>query len=233
MTALKNYKGLLFTPVRDVAEGAAFYFLAGRTICIEKYSFVEGATEFDYSVNSRVTRDGQPEKLMAMANSLRNEFFVHRIASRYPIPFNFGKTGTGSALDPNSYEWAITYGEVAPQIFESKQGLPSFNGPIAWSVRFKRAWVNSNPSPTSALNRLRQGVSRPSARRLQTIGRSDVPNSAYGARLDALASDFFLRIWINALDEPVFKALAEPVGEGDVIFQDPTLLDRLQGLFGQ
>ena len=180
---------------RLVAEpGQYLHFLAGRKISVETYAIEAGGHDFNYQVMSRATVDGKPESILTTQKALEREFFEKRHVQRTFAPVSIGPAPDGPKV-------AITYGEVSPQVYESKVETDI----VAWTVQFlwhRLAKAGGARLSASKTVRARQGVA---------VGQGT-------AQLNALPDmAAHLRIHIPSMDASKYKLLIDGLGTRDVI----------------
>lgn len=113
------------------------YFMAGRSIAVEKFDMRPGGVEFDFQVNSRIYREGQPMEIASTQAAQDREFMESRVKSNlFGLPLSYGnikQMGQEGRI-------GLSYG-LRPQIFTSRIANP----PVAWRIWFRGTHYAGNP----------------------------------------------------------------------------------------
>ena len=222
-------------------------FLAGPMIAVEKFDMRPGGTEFDFQINSRAVVGKRPVDIISMRESLNREFMEKRVKTNlFGMPMSIGN---GADIVTGKAAPAATYGELVPQLFRSSVGT----NPVGWRIVFKRAHYAGSGSkvPVRATrndgSRIPSGVTlRPpiGAERLKEAGRATAnANAASSARaasapvasgqangrVNPLGTGATLRVYVQT--DAIFRPLAQPIGSHDMVFEEPTMLDRVKSMF--
>lgn len=223
----------VYVLVATIDETQSLSFLAGTAIAVEKMDMRPGGTEFDYQVNSRGVRNGRPEDIMVMQNSLDREFMEARVKSNvYGLPVSIGNLmamARGAPLE-------LSYGELRPQVFTSKVTTD----PVAWTIHFKRAYYSgvatrpslSRPSGTAVDKLANQATTRAdaSASAGAATATGGARNRSAPGNVQPIGVDAVLRLYVRETDLSRYKPSSKIFGDHDMIFHSPGIFDWLQQL---
>jgi hypothetical protein len=204
-----------FRLVATIYEGQTLHFAAGAVIAVEKHDMRPGGTEFSFQVNSRATRDGRPETIAAMQRSLDDEFMESRVKTNIlGLPISIGN----AAAMVRNRNVALSYGELAPQIFRSKVR----SNPVAWRIWFDRAYyagAASKPAlraPTGeAAGRLSAQAQTRANASAAAGAASRTQNGEAGGGIAPLHTGALLRLYV--LEGSPYRPYGRPFGQGDLI----------------
>lgn len=207
MTAQTRWlRGELYRNSGLINPGENYYFTAGGKICVETWALDWGQHVFDYEVNSRGTRNGNPGPIATTRRALQNEFLERRVVTRQPVPVSVGDSN-GNWIP----EVAMTMGEVAPQIYTSR----STGSPLAWSISFRgHRSVAAGGTLSAGRNAVRRN---PSAREV----------ARGSAQMNAIPTGYnYLVLWVPVADLSAFRVFESGFGVADFVGTDPTLWER-------
>ena len=214
--SVRFFAGRTWRPFQIVNPGATLTMIAGPLIAVETWAVEWGQHEFDYEVNSRpLARDGQPQAIMTTRQALRDEFFERRVVPRQPIPFSMAFPN-GMMSRP---EIALTYGEVAPQTYQSRISASQ----VGWQIAFKEHRLNAVVG--------KMGSVKNAAKRNNNA--SAIANGAN--QMENMPSSFdYLMVYIPTLRSGEARVLPGGFGAIDVIGDDPSLVQQwMSRLFGR
>ncbi|MDG5497835.1 hypothetical protein [Niveispirillum sp. BGYR6] len=193
-----------YVPAITANPGSYICFIAGNKIAVETFAIEPGTHEFNYEVNSRSVKDGMPEAVVTTRQALEREFTERRYVKRSHVPLSV--SFADGITKPKA---AITYGEVAPQVYVSKVDTML----VAWSIEF--LW-HRLAGPGGA------GLSRNSKK--QAGNMAQALGSAAVDSLPDLSS--YLQVHIPFADRQKLKSLGRGFGTMDIIGTEQSLLDR-------
>lgn len=208
MTApIREIRGVRYRRFRTVFPGERLFFVTGNQIAIEHWAYEVGQHHFDYEVNSRPVLNGRPQAIATTRDALQREFLERKVNTRQVIPVSIGDSD-GNRIP----EVAMTYGEVAPQIYRSRVEGPE----VAWSIIFGlHRHVSTQGAGGTALS-----IARPNANVVQ--------NAARSANAQQMQSGHnYLMLWIPVDRFGATRLLPNGFGTTDVIGYDPPLHRRI------
>lgn len=217
MSIIRNFGGGTYRAVMELGAGNTIYFLAGARIAIEKWEMRPGRTNIEFQVNSRATRDGRPISIATNEETLRDEFIERTVAGRQVVPISVGELS--NLRQGRAPSVALTYGEASPQIFQSTVRTR----PVAWTVAFR-------DTRHAGMGGAR--MRRPSGAKASQAGQLAREQAEGAARLRAVTSMTFLRIFVNIADVGSYRVLDEPIGNGDVTGRRPSLIEQMMSRVG-
>jgi hypothetical protein len=206
---IRIIRGVHYRQLMIINPGECLYITTGRSIAVETWAVPMGQHEFDYGINSRATDvHERPISIASTSNALEAEFMERRIVVRQAVPFSIGDSN-GNKIP----EIDMTYGEVAPQVYHSKQTSPT----VAWSINFKGHRLVSAHSVTK--NFARKPLSR------KQNGIAMAKNTP--AMQNVATSSEYLMIYVPVSDYPKHKIYREGFGTMDIIGTDRSWLTRV------
>lgn len=211
VVSMKIIDGEIYNRRITASPGQYVHFLAGKKISIETFAIEAGGHDFNYQVMSRATVNGRPESVVTTQRALEREFWERRYVQRTFAPISIG-------LGPKGPEVEVTYGEVSPQVYESRVETSV----VAWSVQFlwhRLAKAGGARLSASKSVRAKQGVAVGQG----TAHLNTVP--------DMIAH---LGIYVPSADEDKFQPLKNGLGTIDIIGTDNnTIGGWLTRVFGK
>ena len=205
---MRTIRGVAYRRMRAIYPNESVYLITGNQIAIEHWAYEIGQHYFDYEVNSRsVGPDGRPTAIASMRSGLEREFMERRVNTRGAIPVSIGDSD-GNRIP----EVGMTYGELAPQIYQSRVAGPQ----VAWSIKFRRQQYVAAQTPTRTA--------------LTLAGRK--PDPVHHAENSVRAQNMqgghnYLVLWVPASSFSATRFLPNGFGVLDYIGENPPLYRRI------
>lgn len=207
-THIRTIRGVQYRQFAPVTPGNRLFMTCGSMIAIETWAVTWGQHDFVYEVNSRSTNGAdQPLSIATTRKALEREFVERRAVNRLFMPFSVGDSD-GNKIP----EVEMTYGEVAPQVYQSKEA----SAVVAWCINFKRhRLVAAQGSVSAVRNTVRPNKNAPFV-------------AQASSNLENVPSGFeYLMVYVPVREHPAARIYTNGFGTMDVIGTERSWLTRV------
>lgn len=173
----------------------------------------------------QLPRGARGKGVATTRTALDREFLERRVKTNLAgLPISVGNV----AAVARGGDAELTYGEIAPQLFESR--VPTI--PVAWTVRFVRSHYAGGGGTSARLNRPSPAKAPKAVANAQAWANGAASARAGGGRspgpdIRIVGIDATLRVYVEQADRARYMRASRPFGKRDLIGYEPSWYERL------